>query len=131
MDDPHISYYCCKCCVTAGWKSKGQIPHQIIMPPAELKKIEGELVRHVFKKPLEALLSLLSSNSKTQGCRSMDEWHVRVQLQFLSLRQTLWKKGTRVQVSTFNSRNASMRPTNRTYSTFSLKSARHKIFFFF
>lgn len=26
----HISYYYCKCCVTAGWGSKGQIPHQII-----------------------------------------------------------------------------------------------------
>ena len=41
----HISYYYCKCCVTAGWGSKGQIPHQIINASCraepEAKEVRG------------------------------------------------------------------------------------------
>ena len=33
----NISYYYCKCCVTAGWGSKGQIPHQIINASSRAK----------------------------------------------------------------------------------------------
>lgn len=37
-----VSYYYCKCCVTAGWGSKGQIPYQIIIATCRAEAARGE-----------------------------------------------------------------------------------------
>lgn len=37
----NISYYYCKCYVTAGWGSRGQIPHQIINASCRAKPESG------------------------------------------------------------------------------------------